>query len=233
MTLSVKNLSGGYGQLAVLHDISFDIQAGELLALVGLNGSGKSTTINHIIGLLAPKQGQITLNGVTLQADPVNYKSQIAYIPEQPVLYDELTLREHLALTIDVYGLNEETAWQRATSLLHTFRLDNKLDWFPTHFSKGMRQKVMIVMAFITDAPCFIIDEPFLGLDVIAVNDLLTLIDARKATGTSFLLTTHVLTTIENHADQFIYLRDGQVAAQGAAQDFATLVPDMQPNEVN
>lgn len=74
MTLSVKNLSGGYGQLAVLHDISFDIQAGELLALVGLNGSGKSTTINHIIGLLAPKQGQITLNGVTLQADPVNYK---------------------------------------------------------------------------------------------------------------------------------------------------------------
>ncbi|MGG7600988.1 ABC transporter ATP-binding protein [Weissella cibaria] len=233
MTLSVKNLSGGYGQLAVLHDISFDIQAGELLALVGLNGSGKSTTINHIIGLLAPKQGQITLNGVTLQADPVNYKSQIAYIPEQPVLYDELTLREHLALTIDVYGLNEGTAWQRATSLLHTFRLDNKLDWFPTHFSKGMRQKVMIVMAFITDAPFFIIDEPFLGLDVIAVNDLLTLIDARKATGTSFLLTTHVLTTIENHADQFIYLRDGQVAARGAAQDFATLVPDMQPNEVN
>ena len=69
--------------------------------------------------------------------------------------------------------------------------------------------------------------------DVIAVNDLLTLIDARNATGTSFLLTTHVLTTIENHADQFIYLRDGQVAAQGAAQDFATLVPDMHPNEVN
>ena len=230
MTLEIEHLSGGYGQLTVLNDVSFTVPDGHLTALVGLNGSGKSTTINHIIGLLAPKQGSIVLNGVTLQTEA--FKRQIAYIPEQPVLYDELTLREHLALTISVYQLDEKTAWQRAEELLTTFRLDNKLDWFPTHFSKGMRQKVMIVMAFITDAPFFIIDEPFLGLDVIAVNDLLALIDQRKHAGTSFLLTTHVLTTLADHADEFVYLRDGEVAATGLASEFAEKVPELQQKEV-
>ncbi len=232
MTLEIEHLSGGYGQLTVLNDVSFTVPDGHLTALVGLNGSGKSTTINHIIGLLSPKQGSIVLNGVTLQTQPKAFKRQIAYIPEQPVLYDELTLREHLALTISVYQLDEKTAWQRAEELLTTFRLDNKLDWFPTHFSKGMRQKVMIVMAFITDAPFFIIDEPFLGLDVIAVNDLLALIDQRKHAGTSFLLTTHVLTTLADHADEFVYLRDGEVAATGLASEFAEKVPELQQKEV-
>jgi len=233
MTLKVEHLSGGYGQLAILHDISFSIDPGQMLALVGLNGSGKSTTINHIIGLLAPKQGTITLNKATLQHDSINYKKQIAYIPEQPVLYEELTLREHLALTMSVYQIDSTMGWQRADQLLKTFRLNNKLDWFPMHFSKGMRQKVMIVMAFLTDAPLFIIDEPFLGLDVIAVNDLLTLIAQRKETGTSFLLTTHMLSTVADYADKFVYLKDGEIAAQGIAADFAVLVPEMQPGEVH
>jgi ABC-2 type transport system ATP-binding protein len=227
MTLKIQHLSGGYGQLSVLRDVSFEVEPGKLVALVGLNGSGKSTTINHIIGLLKPKQGTISLNGVELEKNPIEYKSQIAYIPEQPVLYDELTLQEHLELAMDVYGLDHDIAWKRANHLLETFRLGDKLAWFPVHFSKGMRQKVMIVMAFMTDAPLLIIDEPFLGLDVIAVNDLLRLIEERKAAGASILLTTHVLSTISNHADEFVYLKDGQIAQAGAAKDFERLVPEM------
>lgn len=227
MSLEIKNLSGGYGKLTVLKDISFTVPDGTLTALVGLNGSGKSTTINHIIGLLQPKQGSIVLNNLLLDQEPVAYKSQLAYIPEQPIVYEELTLKEHLELTIAAYHLDEKIAWQKAEKLLNTFRLDDKLTWFPTHFSKGMRQKVMIVMAFITDAKLFIIDEPFLGLDVIAVNDLLKLIDSRKKEGTSFLLTTHVLDTIAGHSDQFVYLKDGQVAAAGAASEFTKLVPEL------
>ncbi|WP_236150798.1 ABC transporter ATP-binding protein [Weissella soli] len=227
MMLEIKHLSGGYGQLKVLSDINFTVADGTMTALVGLNGSGKSTTINHVIGLLAPKTGEILLNGVALQTDPVAYKRQIAYIPEQPVLYEELTLREHLEVTMKAYTLDRDVAWARAEQLLTIFRLANKLEWFPTHFSKGMRQKVMIVMAFITDAPLFIIDEPFLGLDVVAVRDLLHLIDERKATGTSFLLTTHVIDTVEAHADHFVYLKDGVVDQQGAVADFARLVPEL------
>ncbi|MCM0582847.1 ABC transporter ATP-binding protein [Weissella diestrammenae] len=227
MTLQVEHVSGGYGQLNVLKDVTFSVAAGQLTALVGLNGSGKSTTINHIIGLLAPKSGNITLNNYQLKKDPVAYKAQIAYIPEQPVLYPELTLREHLDVTINSYRLNQQSAWENAQKLLKIFRLDNKLDWFPVHFSKGMRQKVMIIMAFITDAKLFIIDEPFLGLDVVAVKDLLQLIDERKNNGTAFLITTHVIATLADHADQFVYLKDGQVAAQGPMNQFQQSVPEL------
>jgi len=231
MALEVEHVSGGYGHLTVLDDITFTVGNGELTALVGLNGSGKSTTINHIIGLLAPKKGSIKIDEIELQKDPINYKAKIAYIPEQPVLYEELTLREHIDVTIHSYHLDAKEAWERADELLKIFRLDNKLEWFPVHFSKGMRQKVMIIMAFITDAPLFIIDEPFLGLDVVAVKDLLEIIDARKQTGTSFLMTTHVLNTLKEHADQFVYLKDGQVAASGTVQEFSQLVPEMASEE--
>ncbi|MDN6126752.1 MAG: ATP-binding cassette domain-containing protein, partial [Lactiplantibacillus plantarum] len=93
MTLAVQHLVGGYSQIPVLKDISFQVEPGELVGLIGLNGAGKSTTINHIIGLLTPMKGSIALNGVTLAQDPQSYKSQIAYIPETPILYEELTLK--------------------------------------------------------------------------------------------------------------------------------------------
>mgnify|MGYP000949815865 FL=1 len=96
MTLKVEHLIGGYSQIPVLKDVSFEVNDGELVGLIGLNGAGKSTTINHVIGLLTPFSGQITIDGVSLQEDSESYKSQIAYIPETPVLYEELTLKEHL-----------------------------------------------------------------------------------------------------------------------------------------
>lgn len=231
MTLEVNNLTGGYGQLNVLHDVSFTIGQGELVALVGLNGSGKSTTINHVIGLLQPHQGKIKLNGVSLLSNPVTYKKNLAYVPEQPILYDELTLREHIEATIAAYQLDSNVAWDRAQELLKMFRLDNKLDWFPVHFSKGMRQKVMIVMAFMTDAALLIIDEPFIGLDVLAVQDILKLIAQRKAAGGSILLTTHSVEMVQDLIDRFVYLANGTVEETGAGHDFARLVPALNVNK--
>lgn len=141
MALEINKLVGGYSQIPVLKDVSFDVQPGELVGLIGLNGAGKSTTLNHVIGLLRPFSGSIKINGLTIQANPEEYKKQIAYVPETPILYDELTLREHIDLTIMAYELDHDAAWQRATKLLKLFRLDNKLDWFPANFSKGMKQR--------------------------------------------------------------------------------------------
>ena len=183
MALEVKHLTGGYSQLPVLKDVSFDVQPGELVGLIGLNGAGKSTTINHVIGLLRPFSGSIALNGQSLQENAAAYKQQIAYVPETPILYDELTLKEHLELTMMAYGLDHDQTWEKAHRLLKTFRLDNKLDWFPADFSKGMKQKVMIVSAFMTNAKLFIVDEPFYGLDPLAVHDLLNMIEEKKAQG--------------------------------------------------
>lgn len=221
--LTIDQLVGGYSQVPVLKNISFQVQPGELVGLIGLNGAGKSTTINHIIGLLQPFSGSIQVNGATLANDPLTYKKAIAYVPETPVLYEELTLREHLQLTVNAYQLAPTSAWQRAKELLKTFRLENKLDWFPVDFSKGMKQKVMICMAFMTEAKLLVIDEPFYGLDPLAVHDLLTIIDQKKAQGVAILMSTHVLDTAQRYCDRFVLLADGQVQTQGSLQDLQAL----------
>lgn len=219
MALEINNLVGGYSQIPVLKDVSFDVQPGELVGLIGLNGAGKSTTINHIIGLLRPFSGTIKLDGLTLQANPTEYKKELAYVPETPILYDELTLREHLDLTIMAYQLDHAEAWQRASQLLKLFRLDNKLDWFPANFSKGMKQKVMICCAFITKPKLLIVDEPFYGLDPLAVHDLLDLIEQKKKEGVAVLMSTHVLDTAQRYCDRFVLLADGKVRAHGTLDE--------------
>ncbi|BDZ30701.1 ABC transporter ATP-binding protein [Lactiplantibacillus sp. WILCCON 0030] len=226
MALTVSHLVGGYSQIPVLKDISFQVEPGELVGLIGLNGAGKSTTINHIIGLLQPMKGTITLNGTTLASDAQAYKQQIAYIPETPVLYEELTLKEHLEMAMLAYGLDQKAAWERANHLLKIFRLDNKLDWFPANFSKGMKQKVMIVCAFITNAKLYIIDEPFLGLDPLAVHDLLHLIGEVKQQGAAVLMSTHVLDTAEKFCDRFVLLHAGEIQTQGTFDEIKAHYPD-------
>lgn len=129
-------------------------------------------------------------------------------------------------MTMMAYDLDQDAAWKRAEKLLQIFRLDNKLDWFPANFSKGMKQKVMIVCAFITDSPLFIIDEPFLGLDPLAVHDLLDLINDQKAKGASILMSTHVLDTAQKYCDRFVLLHDGQVKTEGTLAELRQALPD-------
>lgn len=215
MTLQVENVTGGYTQLPVLKNIDFSIADGELVGLIGLNGAGKSTTIKEIIGLLQPHTGKITINGLSLKEDPQAYRKQIGYIPETPSLYEELTLKEHIEVTAMAYDIPKDVALQRAERLLKTFRLENKLDWFPANFSKGMKQKVMVLCAFLIEPSLYIIDEPFLGLDPLAINALLELMNEMKQIGASILMSTHILATAEKYCDKFILLHNGEIRAQG------------------
>ena len=215
MTLQVENVTGGYTQLPVLKNIDFSIADGELVGLIGLNGAGKSTTIKEIIGLLQPHTGKITINGLSLKEDPQAYRKQIGYIPETPSLYEEFTLKEHIEVTAMAYDIPKDVALQRAERLLKTFRLENKLDWFPANFSKGMKQKVMVLCAFLIEPSLYIIDEPFLGLDPLAINALLELMNEMKQTGASILMSTHILATAEKYCDKFILLHKGEIRAQG------------------
>ena len=207
---------------AVLKDINFEVKNGEMIGLIGLNGAGKSTTIKNIIGLLTPQKGTITVDELTLQQDAENYRKKIGYIPETPSLYEELTLREHIEVTAMAYGIQKEEAMKRAESLLKTFRLENRLDWFPVNFSKGMKQKVMVLCAFLIQPSLYIIDEPFLGLDPLAINALLELMVAMKEQGAAILMSTHILATAEKYCDRFVVLHEGEVRAQGTLQDLQT-----------
>lgn len=215
MTLTVKHLSGGYFQHPVLKDLNFEIENGELVALIGLNGAGKSTTIKEIIGLLKPTSGSIEIDGLSLNKSASQYRQKIGFIPESPVLYEELTLREHIEVTAMAYDIPMDVAMQRADKLLKTFRLEKRLDWFPANFSKGMKQKVMIVCAFLIEPSLYIIDEPFLGLDPLAIHALLELLKEEKVKGKSILMSTHVLSTAEKYCDRFIFLHEGQIKSQG------------------
>ncbi len=217
--LQLQHVTGGYTKKPVIQDLSFEINKGELVGLIGLNGAGKSTTIKHIIGTLLPRAGEIHLNGVTLKENMDKYRSSFSYIPETPVLYEELTLKEHLELTAMAYGLDEKTLQERSQSLLKEFRMEKRLNWFPSHFSKGMRQKVMIMCAFLVNPSLYIIDEPFVGLDPLGIQSLLDQMDAKKRDGASILMSTHILSTAEKHCDRIILLHEGRVRAQGTMDD--------------
>ena len=210
-----KSYKTGSKTYPVLKNISFEVGDGELVGLIGLNGAGKSTTINEVIGLLTPYQGKITLDGLTLADNQAEYRKKIGFIPETPSLYEELTLREHLETVAMAYDLDFDQAMARAKELLKIFRLSDKLEWFPINFSKGMKQKVMIVCAFMIDPYLFIVDEPFLGLDPLAISDLTDLLAQEKAKGKAILMSTHVLDAAEKMCDRFVILHHGQVRAMG------------------
>ena len=217
--LKVNGLSGGYTHKNVIHELSFSIKQKEIVSLIGLNGAGKSTTIKHIIGLMQAKAGEIVLNGKSFKEDPIAYRHNIAYIPEVPILYDELTLYEHLRLTAMAYDLSEESFEKRLKPLLKEFRMERQIDWFPVHFSKGMRQKVMIMCAFLINPPLFIVDEPFVGLDPLGIQSYLDMMNDVKEQGASVLMSTHILATAERYSDRFIILHEGRIKAIGTLKD--------------
>lgn len=219
MSLRIENVTGGYTRRPILKNLSFNVGDGELVGLIGLNGAGKSTTIKHIMGLLEPFEGNIFLNDKTIHSNSTVYRRSIGFIPETPVLYDELTLKEHIEITAMAYGLEVKETFKKSEPLLKLFRLNDRLDWFPSDFSKGMKQKVMIVCAFIIEPSLYVIDEPFLGLDPLAIRDLLTLMDEKKKQGASILMSTHVLTNAERICDSFVILHDGMIYAKGTLSE--------------
>lgn len=220
--VQLNDVTGGYSRKPVLHDLSFEVNKGELVGLIGLNGAGKSTTIKHIIGLMNAHSGEIRINGVTFSEDPEAYRKSFTYIPETPILYEELTLREHLELTAMAYGLDKEVFEARSATLLREFMMEKRLRWFPAHFSKGMRQKVMIMCAFLVNPSLYIIDEPFVGLDPIGIKSLLEQMTERKEDGASVLMSTHILSTAEKYCDRIILLHEGRLRAQGTMDELRT-----------
>ncbi|WP_316571171.1 ABC transporter ATP-binding protein [Neobacillus sp. YIM B06451] len=217
--LTIDGLTGGYTKNPVLKDVSFEVGSGELVGLIGLNGAGKSTTIKHIIGLMEPHKGEIRINGESFTENKEEYRKQFTFIPETPILYEELTLEEHLELTAMAYGLSREQYKERMPLLLKEFRMEKRFKWFPAHFSKGMKQKAMILCAFLVQPSLYIVDEPFVGLDPLGIQSLLDLMDKMKQNGAGILMSTHILATAERYCDKFVILHEGRIRAKGTLEE--------------
>ncbi|MBO2943840.1 ABC transporter ATP-binding protein [Paenibacillus sp. F411] len=220
--LSVNGLSGGYSlNRPVLHEVSFQVRPGEMVGLIGLNGAGKSTTMKHILGLMNPHKGEIRVQGRTRSQDAEGYHGALGFVPESPILYEEMTVREHLEFTARSYGVSKADYEARSAALSGMFRMEEKMDSLSSHLSKGMRQKVMIMCAFVARPSLYIIDEPFLGLDPLGIRSLLDFMVEIKQTGASILLSSHILSTIENYCERFVVLHHGRIIAQGSLEDIA------------
>ncbi|MDU3703847.1 MAG: ABC transporter ATP-binding protein [Staphylococcus epidermidis] len=219
MTVKVEHLTGGYRKKPVIKDLNFELEKGEIVGLIGLNGAGKSTTIKHMLGLINPMEGKLSISNIRINEDIENYRRKLSYIPESPVIYDELTLEEHIEMTAMAYQLSREEAMRRAKPLLKVFRLENELKVFPSHFSKGMKQKVMIICAFIVDPELYIIDEPFLGLDPLGIQSMLDLMVEKRNENRTVLMSTHILATAERYCDRFIILDKGEIVAFGNLEE--------------
>ncbi|WP_274652599.1 ABC transporter ATP-binding protein [Paenibacillus humicola] len=218
--LEVKGLTGGYSQRRpVLHELSFTVNAGHIVGLIGLNGAGKSTAIKHILGLMHPHRGEIRVLGHTLAENPEQYRGSLAFVPETPLLFDELTVEEHLRLTGMAYDVPEESYTRRSGQLMDEFYMTGKRKAFAAHLSKGMRQKVMIMNALLARPALYVIDEPFLGLDPLGIRSLLDKLAEVREEGSAVFMSSHILSTVETYCDRFIVLHQGSILVQGTLED--------------
>ncbi|WP_028399659.1 ABC transporter ATP-binding protein [Ectobacillus panaciterrae] len=210
--LQVHIRSAGYAEgEPIIHNIIFSVVSGELVALIGANGAGKSTIIKAILGLLPHMDGTVSING-----------GGYAYVPEQPVYYDYLTLWEHMELLAAAKML--DTGWEEdAEELLRIFRMEESKHSYIGQFSKGMKQKVMLMLAFLAKPDFYIVDEPFLGLDPTAIRDFLTLLQKERKRGVGVLLCTHVLDTAERICERFLLVSSGELLANGSLANIQQL----------
>jgi len=220
--LVIEKLSKVYDDGAIaVKDLFFKLHHGEILGLVGPNGSGKTTTLKCLMNLIEPSEGEIWIKG--FPAGTKEAKSSIAYIPEIPILYNDLTIREHLKFVTMAYRLPEKKAMERIDHLLKEFDLQNRGGETPIYFSKGMRKKVSIMCALVHDAQVFLIDEPFTGLEPRAVQAIKNSILAAKERGMGVLFSTHILDIAEKVCDKFLILQSGIKIAEGSLVELRTL----------
>ena len=171
-----------------------------------------------MLGLLTPMEGTLSISDTNINDDIEIYRRKLSYIPESPVIYEELTLEEHIVMTAMAYQISKEEAMKRARPLLKTFRLENELNVFLAIFKRN-ETKVMIICAFIVDPELYIIDEPFLGLDPLGIQSMLDLMVEKKNEGRTVLMSTHILATAERYCDRFIILDKGKVVAFGNLEE--------------
>ncbi|STO09493.1 ATP-binding cassette domain-containing protein [Exiguobacterium aurantiacum] len=191
---------------AVIEEIEFEVHPGEIVGMIGSNGAGKSTTIACLTGTIPWMRGTV---------DSGSY----AYIPEQPIYYDYLTLAEHIALVTELTEIETST---RTNRLLQLFRLESVQHDYIASFSKGMKQKAMILLALIQEAEFLLVDEPFVGLDATTTIQLLRLLEEERRQGTGVLLVTHVLDTADRLCDRFVWIDNGRMLASGTKQEIRT-----------
>ncbi len=214
--LKVSGLQKSYGGKVAVNGLGFEVRRGELYALLGPNGAGKTTTLRMVAGLLSADAGQISVFDVDARADPIAAKRLIAWLPDEPLLYDKLTVWEYLEFVAGLWGVDTALASAQAEDLLKILGLwDNRNDRCES-FSRGMKQKAVLAGALIHDPKLLMLDEPLTGLDAAASRLVKDMIRRKVEEGAAVILTTHILEVAERMADRIGIIKDGQLLVEGS-----------------
>lgn len=208
-----------------MRDLSFTVPAGQILGLVGPNGAGKTTTLRCLAGILRPTGGSITIAGVSLADDPVAVKAQLAFIPDEPQLFDSLTVEEHLRFVARLYNVAD--AESRIGPLLAELELADRRRSFPGELSRGMKQKLATACGLLHDPRVLILDEPLTGLDPAAIRRMKVTILARARAGSAIILSSHLLTLVEELCTRVLVLQNGQRVALGTVPEIVAEHPEL------
>jgi ABC-2 type transport system ATP-binding protein len=216
--LRLAGLRKQFGASVAVADLDLDVAPGEFFALLGPNGAGKTTTLRMIAGLLEADSGAIEIFGVDARRDPVAAKRIVAWLSDEPMLYDKLDPLEYLEFVSGLWGVPPDIAEERARDLLAALGLWEQRHTRCEGFSRGMKQKVALAGALIHDPKLIILDEPLTGLDAAAARIVKDMLRARTARGDSVVLTTHILEVAERLADRIAIIDRGRLVAQGTCE---------------
>lgn len=217
--LNIQNLTKRYGSKTAVDSLSLSIEAGEICAFIGHNGAGKTTTLKACCGLLTPDSGEITVDGMSIREKPIDCKRVMAYIPDNPDMYEFLTGYEYLNFVADVYGVTKEDREKRIAELGALLGITDALGGAISECSHGMKQKIAIISALIHKPKLILMDEPFVGLDPVASHQLKNLMAEHCANGGAIFFSTHVLEVAEKLCNKVAIIKNGKLVASGAMDD--------------
>lgn len=220
--LEIKNLTKCYGgKVYAVNNLSLTVNDGEIYGFIGHNGAGKSTTIKAIVGALDFEQGDILFDGVSIKDKPLECKKNLAYIPDNPDIYEHLTGIQYLNFIADVYKVDAKTRTERVKKYAQTFEIERNLGDLISSYSHGMKQKLVIISALVHSPRLLILDEPFVGLDPIASHNLKSIMKEMCLDGVSIFFSTHVLEVAEKLCDRVGIIKKGSLVKQGTMQEIA------------
>ncbi len=217
--ISLTNVYKNYGEKQVLKGINLSIYPGQVIGYIGPNGAGKSTTVKILCGLISDYDGEVLIEGINIKQDPVKAKARIGYVPELAELYDVLTPVEFLSFMGQLYNMPEVMATDRISRMLTAFGLENNMHQRMDTFSKGMRQKVLIISGLLHNPDIIILDEPLSGLDANSVIIVKDLISKLAKDGKTIFYCSHMMDVVEKVSDRIVLINEGAVMADGSFEE--------------
>jgi ABC-2 type transport system ATP-binding protein len=217
--ITIRNLEKSYGTKKVLKGINLDIYPGQIIGYIGPNGAGKSTTVKIMLGLVGGYTGEVEILGENIAHGNAEYKRKIGYVPETAEVYDNLTGREYLTFIGELYGMDYDEADEKAVKLMELFGLKQVYDSRISSYSKGMRQKMLIISSLLNNPDILFLDEPLSGIDANSVLVFKEILAELKSQGKTIFYSSHIMEVVEKISSRIVLLNDGQIVADGSFEE--------------